>query len=81
MLAPLLLMLGQDPLMLPDLEDKQRYFPPSFAISAYLTISALFDVSQGYTNQLSEAMPLGKCLTPPQTTTCPDLHAGPHYSF
>ena len=45
MLAPLLLMLSQDPLMLPDLEDKQRYFPPSFAISAYLIVSSLFDVS------------------------------------
>ena len=45
MLAPLLLMLSQDPLMLPDLEDKQRYFPPTFAISAYLVVSSLFDVS------------------------------------
>ncbi|KXZ48748.1 hypothetical protein GPECTOR_25g332 [Gonium pectorale] len=36
MLAPVLLLLSQDPLILPGLTDRQRYAPPQLAISAYL---------------------------------------------
>ncbi len=41
MLAPLLLLLSQDPLLLRHLGERQRYFPPVLAGTAYLTASAL----------------------------------------
>ncbi|KAG2447194.1 hypothetical protein HYH02_007936 [Chlamydomonas schloesseri] len=36
MLAPILLLLSQDPLILPGLTERQRYCPPFMAVSAYL---------------------------------------------
>jgi len=41
MLAPLLLLLSQDPLFLPELEDKQRYVPPAAVVSLYLAVTGL----------------------------------------
>lgn len=46
MLAPLLLLLSQDPLMLPNLEEHQRYFPPTLAVTAYLSAAAILQVSR-----------------------------------
>eukprot|EP00955_Chlamydomonas_euryale_P042762 352421-Chlamydomonas_euryale.AAC.43 len=45
MLAPMLLLLGQDPLMLPGLEDQQRYFPPVFATSVYLALAGIGSIT------------------------------------
>ncbi|WIA13369.1 hypothetical protein OEZ85_006949 [Tetradesmus obliquus] len=44
MLAPLLLMLSQDPLLLRQLGERQRYLPPVLAFSCYLTISSAIQV-------------------------------------
>ncbi|GLC46128.1 hypothetical protein PLESTB_001193000 [Pleodorina starrii] len=44
MLAPVLLLLSQDPLILPGLSERQRYCPPQLAISAYLLLSGLMVV-------------------------------------
>jgi len=41
MLAPLLLLLSQDPVLLPGLGDKQRYFPPVLAVTAFLMICSI----------------------------------------
>lgn len=41
MLAPLLLLLSQDPLLLPWLEDRLRYFPPALATTLFLTTTAI----------------------------------------
>lgn len=40
MLAPLLLLLNQDPYLLPMLDDRRRYFPPYIALVLYLAASA-----------------------------------------
>lgn len=45
MLAPLLLMLSQDPLLLRHLGERQRYLPPVMAFSCYMAITALIQVS------------------------------------
>ncbi|GFR52564.1 hypothetical protein Agub_g15154, partial [Astrephomene gubernaculifera] len=51
MLAPLLLLLSQDPLVLPGLSERQRYAPPQLAISGYLlaagVVAAVADVLAG----------------------------------
>lgn len=47
MLAPLLLLLSQDPLLLTGLEDRMRYFPPVLAITAFLTTTAVVQVRLG----------------------------------
>ena len=44
MLAPILLLLSQDPLLLPGLGDRQRYLPPMLAISVYLPATAVLEV-------------------------------------
>lgn len=44
MLAPLLLMLSQDPLLLRQLGERQRYLPPVAAFSCYLTVTAAIQV-------------------------------------
>ncbi|GLI61232.1 hypothetical protein VaNZ11_003532, partial [Volvox africanus] len=41
MLAPILLLLSQDVLILPGLSERQRYCPPQLAISAYLLVSGV----------------------------------------
>lgn len=41
MLAPLLLLLNQDPYLLPMLDDRRRYCPPYLALVVYLFGSAL----------------------------------------
>ena len=46
MLAPLLLLLSQDPLLLTGLEDRLRYFPPALALTAYLTVTAVAQVRE-----------------------------------
>jgi hypothetical protein len=46
MLAPLLLMLSQDPLLLQQLGERQRYLPPVLAFSCYLTITSAVQVSR-----------------------------------
>ena len=88
MLAPLLLLLSQDPLLLPDLEDRQRYFPPALAVTGYLVTAAVVQVclpthTQSYTSrfwplnfssmQALEA-PVGASLLPPP----PPSHAHTH---
>jgi hypothetical protein len=40
MLAPLLLLLNQDPYLLPMLDERRRYFPPYVALVLYLMASA-----------------------------------------
>lgn len=45
MLAPLLLMLSQDPLLLRQLGERHRYAPPAAAIALYLTIAGAIEVS------------------------------------
>ncbi len=47
MLAPLLLLLGQDPLLLPELEEKQRYVPPALSASLFLFAQGLYEVRRG----------------------------------
>lgn len=49
MLAPLLLLLSQDPLLLTGLEDRMRYFPPVLAVTAFLTTTAVVEVRLGGT--------------------------------
>ncbi|MEW5314894.1 MAG: hypothetical protein WDW38_006356 [Sanguina aurantia] len=44
MLAPLLLLLSQDPLILPMLGEQQRYFPSGLALVVYLTLTAIMQV-------------------------------------
>lgn len=44
LLAPLLLMLSQDPLLLRQLGERQRYLPPVLAVSAYLCVFAVVQV-------------------------------------
>jgi hypothetical protein len=44
-LAPSLLLLNQDPLILWGLGDRQRYFPPVAAISCYLFVNAGWQVA------------------------------------
>lgn len=46
MLAPLLLMLSQDPLLLRQLGERQRYLPPVLAFICYLAITAAAQVSR-----------------------------------
>ncbi|EFJ42256.1 hypothetical protein VOLCADRAFT_107353 [Volvox carteri f. nagariensis] len=41
MLAPILLLLSQDVLILPGLSERQRYCPPQLAISAYLLLTGV----------------------------------------
>lgn len=50
MLAPLLLLLSQDPLLLTGLEDRMRYFPPVLAVTAFLTTTAVVEVRLGGTS-------------------------------
>ncbi len=45
LLAPLLLLLSQDPLLLRGLGEQQRYVPPVAAITAYLTVSAVSEAA------------------------------------
>ncbi|MEW5297524.1 MAG: hypothetical protein WDW36_000729 [Sanguina aurantia] len=45
MLAPLLLLLSQDPVILPMLGEQQRYFPSGLALVAYLTLTAVMQAS------------------------------------
>lgn len=45
MLAPLLLLLSQDPLILPMLGEQQRYFPSGLALVVYLTLTAIMQAS------------------------------------
>lgn len=45
MLAPLLLLLSQDPLILPMLGEQQRYFPSGLALVTYLTLTAIMQAS------------------------------------
>ncbi|KAF8058100.1 hypothetical protein HT031_005760 [Scenedesmus sp. PABB004] len=45
MLAPLLLLLSQDPLLLRGLGERQRYLPPVAAFSGYLTVAAALQVT------------------------------------
>lgn len=42
MLAPLLLLLTQDPYLLPMIDERRRYFPPCAAAVLYLAASALW---------------------------------------
>lgn len=44
MLAPLLLLLSADPLLLPGLAERKRYFPPAAAISSYLLVQCMGQV-------------------------------------
>jgi hypothetical protein len=44
MLAPILLLLNQDPLLFRRLTDARRYLPPVLCASAYLTISTAVGV-------------------------------------
>lgn len=44
MLAPLLLMLSQDPLLLRRLGERQRYLPPVLAFTCYLAITGSVQV-------------------------------------
>lgn len=46
MLAPLLLLLSQDPVILPSLLNQQRYFPPVLVACAYLVVTAAMQISQ-----------------------------------
>ena len=48
MLAPLLLLLNQDPYLLPMLDDRRRYFPPYVALVVYLTSSAFRAATSAY---------------------------------
>ena len=48
MLAPLLLLLSQDPLMLSELEEQQRYFPPTLAVTTYLSAAAVLQVHETF---------------------------------
>lgn len=43
-LAPILLLLSQDPLLFRGLTERRRYFPPVLCASAYLTIAAVSTV-------------------------------------
>ena len=40
-LAPILLLLNQDPLLFRGLTNRRRYFPPVFCASAYLSVAAV----------------------------------------
>jgi hypothetical protein len=44
LLAPVLLLLAQDPLLLPWLEDRRRYAPPCAAVTAYLAAAAAWQL-------------------------------------
>ncbi len=44
MLAPILLLLSQDPLLFTGLEERMRYFPPVLAVTGYLTMTAIAQV-------------------------------------
>jgi hypothetical protein len=47
LLAPVLLLLAQDPLLLRWLEDRRRYVPPCAAITAYLLVAAVWQIIDG----------------------------------
>ncbi len=44
-LAPVLLLLSQDPLLFRFLEDRRRYAPPAAAVTAYLAGTALWQLA------------------------------------
>lgn len=44
LLSPLLLMLSQDPLLLRQLGERQRYLPPVLAFSGYLAVTTALQV-------------------------------------
>jgi hypothetical protein len=56
MLAPLLLLLSQDPLLLRQLGERQRYLPPVAAISGYIAITAVIQVGISVTGQVPCAL-------------------------
>ncbi|GMH37943.1 hypothetical protein BSKO_05827 [Bryopsis sp. KO-2023] len=45
-LVPILLLLNQDPLLLPGLTERQRYFPPYLALVGYLWMLGLWSLAQ-----------------------------------
>jgi hypothetical protein len=47
LVAPLLLLLSQDPLLLRRLGEEQRYAPPLAAVAGYLTLTAAREVGGG----------------------------------
>jgi hypothetical protein len=47
MVAPLLLLLSQDPLLLPGLAERQRYFPPQAAVTCYLAAAGALHTAGG----------------------------------
>lgn len=51
MLAPLLLLLSQDLLILPMLGEQQRYFPSGLALVTYLALSAIMQASLWFLSQ------------------------------
>ncbi|KAG2493679.1 hypothetical protein HYH03_008193 [Edaphochlamys debaryana] len=62
MLAPILLLLSQDPIILPGLTERQRYCPPMGAISLYLLASG---VIQAITDILTPNGPAAQAGLPP----------------
>ncbi len=61
MLAPILLLLAQDPLLFPGLSDRQRYCPPAAAVSAFLLATgaavAVSDVATGRGDAARSGLP------------------------
>jgi hypothetical protein len=84
MLAPLLLMLSQDPLLFPGLTASRRYFMPTFAVSrglalcvyvcvcVFVYVCKLFLGSSewGFILQLVDLMCLGGSVCRSPSTTC-----------
>lgn len=46
-LVPILLLLNQDPILMPYLTERQRYFPPFLAFAGYLWVLAIWSLAQG----------------------------------
>lgn len=55
-LAPILLLLSQDPLLFRGLTERRRYFPPELCASAYLTVAAVSTALAKY-NAAAERSP------------------------
>ncbi len=61
-LAPVLLLLNQDPLLFRGLTDARRYFPPVFAAAAYLAGAAALTALGKY-RAMTERPPFGTAVT------------------
>ena len=61
-IAPVLLLLNQDPLLLPTLEEKRRYVAPYLAVFSYLLATAIKQASSGYESAFETPWPRARLV-------------------